>query len=146
MMEFIEPAQESPLQLLQRVVVQDLLRITKAIADGDERDLQIVVRLRAMSRRPLTTFVEAYNGFMREVKANADIYNRWVYLQIRVLTALGDSEDALMELHKKMVSIFSQTPDGDIANIDVPAGEARSFYVALAFQVYGDVLTHEQDD
>jgi len=123
------------LPLLKEVIDQ-----TYADMINDRRpDLQLA--LGGMFSRPLVRFEEAYDAFIATVVRDSAIYDRWLNVQMQVVTRLGgDCQDAVKQFSDMFNEVLAETPGGETATFAEGLFEKKSFIFALAFRVYLDAL------
>lgn len=118
--------------ILKEVIAQVYADI---IDDGRPAIKNAIDRL---SPRPLFIFSEVYNDFIRYITSESDLLDRWVNVQIQVITALGNDVDALTDLIKLVKNSFSDTLGEGPFVLDNKSYGDQSFAIALAFRVYTD--------
>lgn len=104
--------------------------------DIDGRN-EILLALKTLMRKPLLAFDAGYGDFISAVGKSADMFDMWLSIQMRVITNLGEHQDAWNQLAKMVQEVFSTTEGGEISDIDDPEDyKRRSFLTALAFRVF----------
>lgn len=101
---------------------------------------EIILPLAAMCTRPLIVFNEAYNSFITSVAETPDLFDRWLNIQIQVITELQDDQDAIPQFKELFVKILKETPGGQGAVHEEGMLDKSSYIIALAFRVYMDSI------
>lgn len=120
---------------LKRVAVNTIVDLNK-----DTRE-DIKLALSNLFIKPLVIFPEAYDEFVRAIGHSAEATDRWLNIQMNVLTDLGPNRDALLghffEIQKK---VFKETPGGQLFVKAENEVKQSSFLLAFMLRVYGDSI------
>lgn len=128
------------------IVLKDV--VSKVYADmiTDPRT-ELVLAMGPMFRRPLIRFDEAYETFIATVTSDSALFDRWLNVQVQVLTELsGDAKQALVQLKDTFNEILEDTPGGETATFEGGDLEKKSFIIALAFRIYLDALVAAEEE
>jgi hypothetical protein len=130
----------------------DKLLILKDVVSGaytmmlDDQRTELTLAMGELFRRPLIRFDEAYEDFVAQVTKSSDIFDRWLNIQLQVLTELGPDQEALQQLTNTFTQVLEGTPGGETATFDGTLFENKSFVIALAFRIYLDALVFKQTE
>lgn len=115
-----------------------VIKRTYVEIDVDGRN-EILLTIKTMMRKPLIAFNAAYGDFISAVGQNADLFNMWLSIQMRVITNLGENQLAWTQLATMVQEVFATTEGGEANDIeDAEDWKRRSFLTALAFRIYLD--------
>jgi hypothetical protein len=101
---------------------------------------EIIVPMGSMFHKPLVMFELAYKNFIETVAKAPDTYDRWLNIQLQVLTELQDDQDAIKQFAEAYAMILKSTPGGEAAEFKVESHLNTSYVIALAFRVYLDAI------
>lgn len=103
----------------------------------------IVIPMASMAHKPLVSFAEAYEAFIKKVALTSDLFDRWLNIQMQVYTELRDDQDAITQFADIYQKVLKGTEGGETGIIPPERFQDTSFIVALAFRVYLDAIVIE---
>lgn len=119
--------------------LRDTVRQVYAGIVADTTRPGILYNFRSLLRSPLICFEKAYSAFISGVALRSDTYDMWINVQLRVITMLGEEQEAIKQLAKAFQDVMATTEGGDATDCKDPKDFERfSFLIALAFRVYLD--------
>lgn len=122
--------------------LSSIIKHTFAEISADENRKGFIFHFQGLLKKPLVKFNEGYNNFIGGVTTSSDTFDLWLSIQMRIITALGNNQDALKQLGKMVQDVLSTTEGGEVNDCSAPDAKddfARySFIIALAFRVYLD--------
>jgi hypothetical protein len=120
------------------------LVVNNAIVDmqADPRP-ELKLPLSNLFIKPLANFGPGYDVFIASIGSDAAAYDRWLNLQMKLVTDFGPNREKLMEEFMQVFKdVISQTPGGE-AHTTHDDVNSISFQLALMLRVYGDSISLE---
>jgi hypothetical protein len=120
---------------LKRVAINTLVDLNK-----DTRE-DVKLALSNLFIKPLVIFPEAYDEFVFAIGHSGEATDRWLNIQMNILTDLGPNRDALLnhffDIQKK---VLNETPGGQLFIKPEAEVKKSSFLLAFMLRVYGDSI------
>lgn len=109
--------------------------------DGEPDRKGILLPICRMFKEPLIKFEDTYKAFIIEISNNSAIFDRWINIQMQLITDLEDKQEGWSQLKELYDLVLAGTLDNTSASIDASFWGLRSFRTALAFRIFVDSLS-----
>lgn len=135
------------LSIAIKTVYRNLLKDAEEGKTDDPKEnkrVSFLSHIEAIMSKPLIKLKGIHESFLKGVSNDQDLFDRWVNVQLQVLTLLGEEVSSLNQLSNSIMAVMVSCGVGGEYDVQDPSlYNNTSFAIITAFRVYLDDISRE---